>query len=72
MNILCCMFGHRSMDGIYGGAQYHTVHGSDVDGIGRVHLRLYAKCPRCGKHFASGVIHQPAYRENAFCEDNFQ
>mgnify|MGYP000123839781 FL=1 len=30
---------------------------SQVDGIGRIHLHLYARCDKCGKDFPYAMMH---------------
>lgn len=58
MNILCKLFGHKSMENIYGGGQYVKIRGvAYIDGIGREHFTLYGDCPRCGKNHRVGSIH---------------
>ncbi len=58
MSILCTLFGHRSNEHVYSGGEYmHVRYGPVVDGIGREHFDLYAKCRRCGKEYRAGRIH---------------
>lgn len=60
MNLLCLVFGHKSLQGIYSGAEYMRVVPGAIDGIGREHARLYATCPRCEREYSAGAIHLPA------------
>lgn len=57
MSILCELFGHKSLEGIYGGAEYMRVSQRAIDGTGRVHYRLIAVCPRCGSEYWNGAVH---------------
>ena len=59
MNLLCLVFGHKSLEGIYSGAEYMRVVPGSIDGIGREHARLYAHCPRCEREYTAGAIHLP-------------
>lgn len=59
MNLLCLVFGHKSLQGIYSGAEYMRVVPGAIDGIGREHARLYATCPRCEREYSAGAIHLP-------------
>jgi hypothetical protein len=58
-NILCTLFGHKSLEGVYSGAEYMRVLPTTIDGIGREHADLYARCPRCGCSYRAGRIHRP-------------
>lgn len=61
MNILCTLFGHQPpvyTEGGYGG-QYMAVLPHGIDGIGREHADVKAKCPRCGELYKVGMIHLP-------------
>lgn len=57
MSILCKLFGHKSREHDYSGGQYMDVRRDTIDGIGREHARLYARCPRCEKSYRAGMIH---------------
>jgi hypothetical protein len=61
MSIICKLFGHAPLTraGWQAGVGYAEVHGSAHDGIGRWHLFLYAKCPRCGEGYAICNAHVP-------------
>lgn len=59
MSILCALFGHKSMEGIYSGGEYCTVRPTSIDGIGREHAELHGRCPRCGTEHVVGRIHRP-------------
>jgi hypothetical protein len=60
MNLFCHLFGHKPQEGVYSGAEYMR-WGSwgTVDGIGRDHRSLEAKCARCEKRYTAGKIHMP-------------
>lgn len=57
MSILCKLFGHKSSEHVYSGGEYMKVCRDTIDGIGREHARLYARCPRCEKTYRAGMIH---------------
>ncbi len=57
MNILCWMFGHKSLEHVYSGGEYMRQRVGATDGIGRVHVTLTAHCPRCGVWHRAGQIH---------------
>jgi hypothetical protein len=60
MSILCALFGHKSNEDVYDGGQYVRIGSPQVvDGIGRHHATLYARCPRCGREYRAGSIHIP-------------
>lgn len=59
MNILCRIFGHKTNEGIYSGAEYMRITWRSTDGIGREHAGLMAKCPRCGQQYGAGSVHLP-------------
>jgi hypothetical protein len=59
MNILCILFGHKPREHDYSGGEYMQVSIGAVDGIGRVHATLRARCPRCGVIYRAGQIHVP-------------
>ncbi len=59
MSIICKLFGHQTLDGKYGGAEYFKECGSYVDNIGRWHLEMAANCPRCGERYITGKVHVP-------------
>ena len=65
MSVLCAIFGHKSLEGVYSGAEYITFQRCGVDGIGREHARLIATCPRCGKKYKAGAIHLPKQKGGA-------
>lgn len=55
--LLCILFGHRSLEDTYSGADYVTVERGPVDGIGREHAVLYGRCPRCDRKYRVGRLH---------------
>ena len=57
MNILCKLFGHKSSEHDYSGGEYMRLARGAIDGIGREHATLYARCPRCEKKYRAGQIH---------------
>ena len=57
--LICMIFGHQSLYGKCGGAEYMNGVNSYVDNIGRWHLTLIANCPRCNKPYIAGKIHVP-------------
>ncbi len=59
MNIICKIFGHRSMEHIHSGGEYMTIRPTSIDGIGREHATLYGRCPRCGVEHRVGAAHRP-------------
>jgi hypothetical protein len=59
MNLLCSLFGHKSRERDYSGGEYMRVQLGEIDGIGREHATLYARCPRCDKTYRAGRIHLP-------------
>lgn len=63
MSILCKLGGHKSLEHVYGGAEYMRVVPFAVDGIGREHATLYAQCPRCNQEYDAGKIHIPRARK---------
>ena len=40
-----------------GGGDYLIPDHPRRDGIGRVHLRVYGTCPRCGSRYQVGLTH---------------
>jgi hypothetical protein len=64
MSLLCVLVGHKppvyAKKGWYSpGEEYADVHVGAVDGIGRVHAEVTAKCARCGAEFIVCRIHVP-------------
>lgn len=60
MSILCGIFGHKAFDkNSYHGAEYGRVREAGTDGIGRVHMVLLCKCPRCDEEYIVGRFHMP-------------
>lgn len=57
MNILCKLFGHKSSEHDYSGGEYMRLARGAIDGVGREHATLYARCPRCEKKYRAGQIH---------------
>lgn len=60
MSLLCAIFGHRSFNGARynAGADYGKVSSRGTDGIGREHMVLEVKCPRCGEDNYAGRFHK--------------
>lgn len=65
MSILCAIFGHKSHEHTFSGAEYMHIKVGPIDGIGRVHATLYAICPRCGQRHRAGAIHLPKQKGGA-------
>lgn len=63
MSILCDLFGHKSLEGIYSGAEYMKLTLRGIDGTGREHASLSAQCPRCGQWYKAGAIHLPKNKD---------
>lgn len=60
MSILCKLFGHKPHEHTYSGGEYFRISTfRQIDGIGRIHATLYAKCARCGAEYRAGQIHLP-------------
>ncbi|WP_289241666.1 hypothetical protein [Delftia sp.] len=57
MSILCRLFGHKPRERDYSGGEYMRVARGPVDGIGREHATLYARCLRCEQEYRAGQIH---------------
>jgi hypothetical protein len=57
--LLCWLFGHKLPKGYAGGRPYLEPYGGSVDGIGREHWRLYARCPRCEQKWHVVNVHGP-------------
>ena len=58
----CIDFGHKHLNGeefLGGRDAYFTITHIVLDGIGRYHAYLEAKCLRCGKNFRVGMVHLP-------------
>lgn len=57
--LICKLFGHATltMAGWAGGTGYAEVAYSTTDGIGRDHLYLKARCPRCGADYRICNVH---------------
>ena len=68
MKILCGLFGHKAPvyaeKGWWSPGQEYARVDSDlqVDGTGRVHAKVNAKCPRCGEEYKICRIHLPDVR----------
>lgn len=60
MSIVCKLFGHGTQQGVHSGAEYMRVEPFVIDGIGREHAYLRARCPRCDAYYTAGKIHLPA------------
>lgn len=70
MSILCGMFGHKTPESYseysgMGGGDYLSRRGWFEDGVGRIHVELYGKCPRCGNEYRVGRIHWPKLDKEA-------
>lgn len=63
MNILCRIFGHKSNENVYSGAEYMRIFSAQVDGMGIQHVTLESRCSRCGKWHRSGQLHLPAHKK---------
>jgi hypothetical protein len=59
LGIPCRLFGHKPQEETYSGAEYMEVSPGAIDGIGREHATLHAKCARCNKKYRAGQIHLP-------------
>jgi len=57
MSILCTLFGHKSREHDYSGGEYMRVRRGPIDGIGREHATLIARCPRCNREYRAGQVH---------------
>lgn len=62
MGLLCKLLGHKPPQpfGKYsgmGGGDYLTPAHPRRDHVGRVHLRVYGNCPRCGERYQVGAMH---------------
>ena len=63
MSIICALFGHKPVENYsefsaMGGGEYATdVSRPYTDGIGRQHIKLTVKCPRCGERYLGAMIH---------------
>lgn len=57
MSILCNLFGHKSLEDVHSGGEYMRQRVYTTDGIGRIHVMLYARCPRCDKEYRAGMTH---------------
>jgi hypothetical protein len=60
MSIICNLFGHKplTVDGWSGGLGYARVAYTEIDGLGVVHYRLIAECPRCHEHYYICSVHE--------------
>lgn len=57
-NILCSLFGHRTMPpGWYGDAKYGSVQSSGIDGLGTMHFMVKDDCDRCGENYTMARFH---------------
>lgn len=59
MNLNCKLFGHVMPKGYAGDPPYLEARGGSVDGIGREHWSLYARCDRCDDKFHVANVHGP-------------
>lgn len=61
MKFLCRWFGHKIGGGYYKqeGGEYFDIKDGEIDGIDRVHCRLYTTCERCGIQYQVGRCHLP-------------
>src|ERR1700751_5760424 len=57
--LICKMFGHKSTENIYSGAEYMDIRPGAIDSIGREHATLWGRCPRCGVRHRVGQVHRP-------------
>jgi hypothetical protein len=59
MSIICRMFGHAPLttDGYHGDVGYAYYNQSQTDGMGVIHLYLWARCPRCKKEYRICNLH---------------
>lgn len=58
MSLLCAVFGHKQNPRPSDGSGYITnITGGQVDGIGREHVQLYLRCPRCGDDYLAAMLH---------------
>lgn len=60
--LVCRLFGHQPLttSGWQGGTGYAEARRSTVDGVGTLHLYLYAECPRCREVYPICNVHVPA------------
>lgn len=60
--LVCKLFGHQPLttSGWQGGTGYAEALGSAIDGVGTLHLHLYAECPRCREVYPVCNAHVPA------------
>ena len=58
---ICHRYGHKIGGGYYQqeGGEYFNVELGAIDGIDRVHCRLFTECKRCGEKFQVGKMHLP-------------
>lgn len=59
MSIFCRLFGHKTLEHEYDGANYMKVSPGAIDGLLREHASLLARCPRCSVTYHAGNIHRP-------------
>lgn len=60
MSLFCRLFGHKPQEGVWSGAEYmRWGNWGAIDGIGRDHRSLEAKCARCEKRYTAGKVHMP-------------
>lgn len=65
MSVLCKFFGHKPQEGVGSGAEYmRWGNWGAVDGIGRHHHSLEARCARCNEWYSAGKVHMPPEQEN--------
>ena len=62
MSILCQLLGHKTPQSFsdhssMGGGDYLSPSHPRRDNIGRVHLRVYGICTRCGGDYQVGMTH---------------
>ncbi len=59
MNFMCLMHGHALPVGYGETPPYLEAEGGHIDGIGREHWRLFAKCRRCDERYQVANVHGP-------------
>ena len=59
MKLMCFFFGHKMPKGYAGGKPYLNLSVGVIDGIGRIHGTIMAKCDRCGDCFDVCHVHIP-------------
>lgn len=60
MSLFCKLFGHKPQQDVWSGAEYmRWGNWGTIDGIGREHRSLTARCARCNQHYNAGKVHLP-------------